>query len=208
MALLHHLGDLPEPGLYDRATMPVPVLPARPRRIGVAAGTLAVLVVLLLSDTFGRADPTNNYRPAPTVDALETGCFPLPGGARLDGLAYQIRRDRDIETADGPRRELRGQYDLVGRDEAMARIVDAFTAVGFRETAREEAGATLRVELTRRSTRIQVFAADLPGTTEETLVRGQFRMDLPVIEAARDDPICSDPKSTKRWGDRHPVYPW
>lgn len=205
MALLHHLGDLPEPGLYDRATMPVPVLPARPRRFGVAAGVILTLAVLLLSHTFGRATPSGNYRPPQTVKTLETGCFPLPGGARLDALPHQIRRDRDIETSGGPRRELRGQYDLVGRDEAMARILEAFEEVGLRETARAEEDGVLRVALAGRKVRIQVFAEDLPGTA---LVRGEFRMDLPVIEPARDDPICSEPSSTKRWGDRHPVYPW
>ena len=168
-------------------------------RVGIAVGVVVVLV-LLLSHTFGRAEPTNNYRPLPTVDALETGCFPLPGDARFDDLAHQVRWDGDVETPEGERRELRGQYDLVGRDEAVDRIVAAFTEVGFVERGREDDGDTLDVELTRDDVVVRVSAADLPGTGPDTLVRGEFRLDLPVVAAARDDALCEDPKSTKRWG--------
>lgn len=170
--------------------------------VGIAAGTLVVLVLLLLSHSFGRAVPTNNYRPLLSPPALDNGCFPLPGGASLDGLAHQVRWDGDVDTDAGPRRELRGQYDLVGRDEATDRIVAAFTAVGFTETAREEDGAALVVELVEGqggSVRVGLRVADIPGTDEDTLVRGAFTLDLPVVAATSDDPLCSDPKSTKRW---------
>lgn len=179
----------------------LPHLHPRHRRIGIAVGALAVLVLLLLSHSFGRAVPTNNYRPLITTDAIETGCFPLPGDARLD-LAHQVRWDGDVETDDGPRRELRGQYDLVGRDEAMDRLVASFTAVGFTERERRDDGDTLTVELADATDTIRLSANDLPGTGPDTLVRGEFRLDLPVVAAASEDPVCSDPKSTKRWGQR------
>lgn len=186
-----------------------PLLPDRFRRAGAVVGVASVLVVLLLSHSFGRADPTGNYRPARTTDAIASGCFPLPGGARLDGLAYQVRRDKDVRTDAGPRRRLRGQYDLVGRDEAVGRIVAAFAKVGFRERARRTHGRTLVVELARRQQSVGVSAADLPDTGEDTLVRGEFVLDLPVVAVAEDDPVCSDPTSTKRYGDRHPPHePW
>jgi hypothetical protein len=185
--------------------MPVPVIPARLRRPGVAAGVVLAVVALLLSHSFGRAEPTGNYRPLPTIGALETGCYPLPGGARLDELSHQVRRDRDVETPEGMRRELRGQYNLVDRDEAVARIVAAFTAVGFREVSRDDDHRRLAVELTRGEERVGVAAEELPETSEETLVRGEFELDLPVVAVASARAVCSDPKSTKRWGERRVV---
>ncbi|MDN5746816.1 MAG: hypothetical protein L0H31_17120, partial [Nocardioidaceae bacterium] len=115
-------------------------LPRRLRRTAVAVGVVAVLVVLLLSHTFGRAEPTNNYRPLLPTAALETGCFPLPGGAHLD-LAHQIRWDGDREVDGERRRVLKGQYDLVDREEAQRRLIEAFTWVGF--TRARLAGARL-----------------------------------------------------------------
>lgn len=181
--------------------MPSPAVAPRLRRAGVVVGILVALAVLLLSHSFGRAVPTNNYRPLITTDAIESGCYPLPGNAQLD-LAYQVRWDGDVETDDGPRRELRGQYDLVGRDEAMERLVASFAAVGFTELERRDDGDTLTVELADAADTIRLSASDLPGTGPDMLVRGEFRMDLPVVTAASDEPVCSDPKSTKRWGQR------
>lgn len=162
-------------------------------------GILVALVLLVLSHGFGRAVPTNNYRPLLTTDAIETGCFPLPGDARLD-LAYQVRWDGDVDGADGGRRrELRGQYDLVDRDEAQRRLVASFAAVGFRPAGTEGDA----VVLTKGAERVAITVTELPGTSAETLVRGEFVLDLPVVAVARpDDPLCSDPKSTKRWGAR------
>lgn len=170
---------------------------ARPRRrhVGIGAGVLAVLVVLLLSHTFGRAEPTNSYRPLLPPAALATGCFPLPGGAELD-LSHQIRRDGDVRTGEGERRILRGQYNLVDRDEAERRIVKAFTDVGFREVA----SAKERVLRKPGAGVVRIRVSELPGTSEATIVRGEFRLDLPVVAAASDDPVCDDPRSTKRWG--------
>lgn len=189
--------------------MPTPAVAPRQRRARVFVGVLvalAVVAVLLLSHRFGRAEPTDNYRPPLPPDALATGCYPLPGGAELD-LAHQVRRDGDVDGPEGPRRELRGQYDLVGRDEAMARMVEAFTSVGFAERGREDDGDTLSVSLADGATTVRISAADLPGTDAETLVRGEFVLDLPVVAPARpDDPLCSDPKSTKRWDpDQEPT---
>ncbi|WP_435772057.1 hypothetical protein [Nocardioides sp. SYSU DS0651] len=181
-----------------------PVVPAAARRIGVGIAVLGLLVLLLLSHSFGRAVPTNNYRPTSTVDPLERGCYPLPGGARLDGLAYQVRWDGDVRTAAGERRRLRGQYDLVDLDEAVRLLVAAFTAVGFQVTG-EESGAVpsdrrfreLRHPVTGEV--LTIDALELPGTGEQTLVRGEFVLDLPVARLASDDPACREPRSTKRW---------
>lgn len=162
-------------------------------------GIVAVLAVLLLSHSFGRAVPTNNYRPLITTDAIASGCYPLPGGARLD-LPYQVRRDEDVETPQGERRILRGQYDLVDLDEARERLVGSFEAVGFRAGPTGADGATT---LTKGPEQVTVTVTELPGTSAETLVRGDFVLDLPVVAVARpDDPVCTDPKSTKRWSER------
>lgn len=177
--------------------MPPLVLP-RGRRVGVAVGVVAVLVLLLLSHSFGRAVPTNNYRPLLPPDALATGCFPLPGGADLE-FAHQIRRDGDVETPTGARRQLDGQFDLVGRDEAVEAIVAAFVEVGFSEVSREDDGDSLVVELRDGDETVGVRAAEFSGIDADTLVRGEFTLDLPVVAAALDDPVCDDPKSTKRW---------
>lgn len=178
-----------------------PLLSARVRRVGGLVVAVAVVALLLLSHRFGRAEPTNNYRPLLPPDALATGCFPLPDGARLD-LPHQIRRDGDVATPDGERRELRGQYDLVDRDEALARIVGAFTAVGFTEGPREDDGDGVAVVLTKGDQTVRARVAALPDTSADTLVRGEFVLDLPVVAAAKDDPVCSDPKSTKRWSEQ------
>ena len=178
--------------------MPPSVVPARWRRGGIVAGVLIVLGVLLLSHTFGRAVPTNSYRPLVTADPLATGCYPLPGGARLGGLSYQVRWDEDVDTPEGERRELRGQYNLVERDVAEQRIVASFTEVGFREA--RERGDGERV-LRKGGETVRIAVTELPDTSEETLVRGEFVLDLPVVEPALDDPVCSSEPSTKRWAE-------
>ncbi|MFC5728980.1 MULTISPECIES: hypothetical protein [Nocardioides] len=179
--------------------MPPTVLPARLRRGGIALGVLTALGVLLLSHTFGRAVPTNSYRPLITADAIASGCYPLPGDAQLDGLSYQVRWDEDLETSEGERRELRGQYNLVDRAEAERRLVDSFTAVGFREAP--ETGAGGQRVLRRGAATVGITVTDLPDTSEDTLVRGEFVLDLPVAQLAKDDPVCSLPASTKRWAE-------
>lgn len=162
--------------------------------VGAAA---LVVALLLLSHSFGRAVPTNNYRPLLPAAALSTGCYPLPGGAELT-LSHQIRGDGDVETETGQRRTLKGQYNLVDRDEAERLVVEAFTGVGFTVDP-DSPGHWVRLTNPDLGT-VAVLVTELPGTSEETLVRGEFVLDLPVTAAAKDDPVCSDPKSTKRWG--------
>lgn len=175
------------------------------RRVGVAVGVVAVLVVLLLSHSFGRAVPTNNYRPLITTDAIESGCYPLPGDARFDGLAYQVRWDEDVATPEGERRHLYGQYDLVDSVEAQRLLVAAFTRVGFEEVGSQELTKngirTVDVNLAKGEEQVGITITELPDTSAETLVRGEFELDLPVVAKAKDDPVCDFPSSTKRWAD-------
>lgn len=182
-----------------------PLVSPRSRRVGIAAGALVVLVVLLLSHDFGRAVPTNNYRPLITTDAIESGCYPLPGNAKFDGLAYQVRWDEDVETPTGERRHLYGQYDLVDRVEAERLLVEAFTKVGFREVAAtsESSAGAIKGErlLLKGDVAVGITVTELPDSSAETLVRGDFEIDLPVVAQAKDDPICDAPASTKRWAD-------
>ncbi|KRA30046.1 MULTISPECIES: hypothetical protein [unclassified Nocardioides] len=184
--------------------MPPLVSPLR-RRVGVAVGVVAVLVLLLLSHGFGRAVPTNNYRPLLTTDAIESGCYPLPGDARLDGLAYQVRWDEDVETPEGKRRHLYGQYDLVDRDEAEGLLIQAFMNVGFREV-RSSSELPIGVVsgerlLVKGDVAVGITVTELVDTTADDLVRGDFVLDLPVVAKAKDDPVCDFPSSTKRWPD-------
>lgn len=181
--------------------MPTPAVAPRLRRAGVVVGILVVLAVLLLSHSFGRAVPTNNYRPLITTDAIASGCYPLPGNAQLD-LPYQVRWDEDVDQGAGERRILRGQYDLVDRDEARRRLVASFTAVGFAVVEDTDDADSSYVVLRDGVEEITISVIEIPGTSAETLVRGDFVLDLPVAELARpDDPICSFPSSTKRWAE-------
>ncbi|GAA4814323.1 hypothetical protein ACFQ0K_06215 [Nocardioides caeni] len=175
-----------------------------------AALAVVALVLLFLGPTFGRAEPDHNYRPPLPVDAIESGCYPLPGGARLDGLAYQVRRDTDVTTAAGERRRLRGHYDLVDRGEAQRLLVEAFRSVGFTlvpevaedagDTGSHPDGGSGAVQLRADGETVRITVRELPDTDAETLVRGEFVLDLPVVAVARpDDPTCDRPSSTKRW---------
>ncbi|WP_028655592.1 hypothetical protein [Nocardioides sp. J54] len=187
--------------------MPAPAVAPRSRRAAVVVGTLVVLALLLLSHSFGRAEPTGNYRPPMTPDTLLTGCYPLPGDARLD-LPHQVRRDKDVSTRDGARRRLQGQYDLVGRDEAEARLVAAFEEVGFTEAPDASGGGDGSRTLRRGGERVTITVTALPGTGEGDLVRGEFVLDLPIVAVARpDDPVCQDRSATKRWVEAS-WWPW
>lgn len=169
-------------------------------RAGALIGAVAVLAVLLLSHRFGRAEPTGDYRPELPPDALATGCFPLPGGAELD-FAYQVRRDGDVEIDGELRRLLVGQYDEIDEPEALAAIVADFTEAGFVPVKRPAPyDAVLRQP--GGADVVRVTVEQLPGIEEDTLVRGTFELDLPVVRARPDAPeVCSDPKSTKRWDE-------
>ncbi len=49
---------------------------------------------------------------------------------------------------------------------------------------------------------MRVLVEELPGTGEDTIVRGTFQLELPVVAAPEDAPeICSDPRTTKRWDE-------
>jgi hypothetical protein len=171
------------------------------RRTGALAGIVVVLVVLLLSHRFGRAEPTADYRPDLPPDALATGCYPLPGDASLD-FAYQVRSDGDVEVDGELRRVLVGQYDEIDAPAALAAIVDDFTEVGFVASERPAPyDAVLHLPGGGPAEEVRVTVEQLPGIEEDTIVRGTFELDLPVAELASDDEICADPRSTKRWDD-------
>ncbi len=171
------------------------------RRLGALAG-IVVLVVLLLSHRFGRADPTEDYRPDVPPDALATGCFPLPGGATLD-FGYQVRRDGDVEVDGELRRILVGQYDELDAPEALDAIVADFVQAGFVASKRPVPyDAVLRQPGAGRADVVKVMVEELPGIDRETIVRGTFELDLPVVTARPGAPaVCSDPRATKRWDD-------
>ncbi|MEZ0577826.1 hypothetical protein [Nocardioides sp. MH1] len=171
------------------------------RRTVALAGTAVVLVVLLLSHRFGRAEPTGDYRPRLPDDALATGCFPLPGGAHLT-FADQVRRDGDVEVDGERRRRLVGQYDEIDAPAALDAIVGDFEDAGFIASGRPapyDAVLRRRGAVHDRAQVVRVSVQQLPGIAADSLVRGTFELDLPVVRAAKDDPVCSDPKATKRW---------
>jgi hypothetical protein len=175
---------------------------SKERRLGALAAIVVVLVVLLLSHRFGRADPTDDYRPDLPPDALATGCFPLPGGAELT-FGYQVRHDGDVEIDGETRRLLIGQYDEMDARGALAAIVDDFTDAGFVASKRPAPyDAVLRQPRGDSQDFVRVTVEELPGTGQDTLVRGTFELDLPVVRAPADAPeVCSDPRATKRWDD-------
>ncbi len=59
-----------------------------------------IAVIAAFSNSFGRAEPTGNYRPPLAPAALDTGCYPLPDGVEFD-FPFQVRRDGDVDTAEG-----------------------------------------------------------------------------------------------------------
>ena len=171
------------------------------RRTGALAGIALVLVVLLLSHRFGRAEPTGDYRPDIPLDGLKAGCYPLPNGVTLD-FGYQVRHDGDVEVDGEARRRLTGQYDELDEPEALEAIVADFVEAGFVASKRPAPyEAVLRQPGAGRADLVRVTVAQLPGIEEDTLVRGTFELDLPVTEARSDAPECSDPRVTKRWDD-------
>lgn len=155
------------------------------------------MAVVVAAHTTDRPAPDHNYRPDLPVDAIESGCYPLPGDAHLDGLAYQVRSDRDVTTEAGERRELLGQYDVVDLADAQELLTASFVAVGFQPDAGSAPG---QVTLRRAGERIGITLRELPDTSAATLVRGEFELDLPVAPLARpDDPECGRLSTTKRW---------
>ena len=170
------------------------------RRVAAFAVIGLVLVVLLLSHRFGRAEPTADYRPALAPGALETGCFPLPGGATLD-IDHQVRWDGDLDRDGVTRRRLVGQYDEIDEPEALAAIVADFVEAGFVASRRPAPyDAVLGKPGAEGLDVVRVQVAQLAGIEEDTIVRGNFVLDLPVAELSPDAPaVCRNREVTKRW---------
>ncbi|MFW6773712.1 hypothetical protein ACOACO_05475 [Nocardioides sp. CPCC 205120] len=188
---------------------PRPRGPVRRRALTAVVALVALLVVLaVLGDSFGRARPSGSYRPALVGNTVLDGCFPLPGDARPD-LAFVVRSDGDVETAEGPRRRLVLHWSEVGLPEAAAALEDAFTAVGFTVA---EASTTVGdggdggdegvVRLAGPGGERVVVALRAFDDDPPLLVRGEAVLDLPVAAPARTDPPCDGVTTTKRFGDR------
>lgn len=154
-------------------------VPTSPRRRVAVVGAVLAVVLVLLSPLFGRADVGGTYRPIVPPDGLATGCYPLPGGVVPD-FTYVLRRDADTVTADGLRRRTVLHFDRVGAEEARATIEAQFAEAGVADDVRVE-------------------ARDFPDATDESVVRGEMVLDLPVTAVRSDDPVCRDANSTKRF---------
>ena len=164
------------------------------RRGGLLLGGAVVLLLVVLSPSFGRAHPTGNYRPDLPPAALNTGCFPLPAGLVLP-FAHQVRTDGDVDTPGGPRRRLVVQFDLVDADTARAALYEAFVAAGFARVP----GPPEQATFSRPSTGpvgVTVTALDV---APDVVVQGYVVLDLPSIPVASQDPVCDDPYATKRF---------
>ncbi len=133
--------------------------------------------MLLLSPTFGRADPVGSYRPDLPPDALTNGCWPLPGGVRLD-FGYQVRSDELRATADGSRRQLVLHYDELSGSEATQRVEADFAGAGVADA--------------------YVMAHDFSDLAPDAVVRGQMLLDLPPSKPERGSE-CRAPFSTKNF---------
>ncbi|MGD9959888.1 hypothetical protein [Nocardioides sp.] len=166
-------------------------------RWGWLVGAGLLLVVVLFSGSFGRAEPTGHYRPALPPDALTNGCWPLPPGVRLD-FPHQVRRDSDLGGEDHLRRRLVLQYDVVDEATALAGLRRAFTAGGFTPHPGPRPGMLAFHSPT--SGAILASLTPLPGVPEDSIVRGTIVLNLPSTPVQSDSPVCADPFSTKRFG--------
>lgn len=166
----------------------------------ISGGFIIVLAVLAgaFSNEFGRAEPTGRYRPELPPRTLDLPCFPLPDGARLDELEAVVRWDGDV-TIDGvPRRRMVLHYletDLAGARET---IVAAFTAAGFTvvPVPRPQPDHVTLTDAGGDYVVVDLAAFDVP---EETVVKGEATLDLPVQQLASDDPWCANWYATKRF---------
>lgn len=167
------------PGGVSPDLIPPEQAPRGRRRLVVVALLGAVALVLLaLSPSFGRADPTGNYRPALSSDALVDGCWPLPGGVLLD-FGYQVRTDDLVDTATGERRRIVLHYDEISGADAVAAVRADFAAAGLADD-------------------VEASAHDFTETDPDARVRGEMTLDLPASEPD-GRPECQDPFSTKRF---------
>lgn len=155
------------------------LVPTRPRdRVVVLAG-LVVVVLLVLSPLYGRAEVVRTYRPLLPPDGLTTGCYPLPGGVVLD-FAYVLRRDGETVNADGIRRRVVLHVDEIGAEEAVARTEALFDAAGAGDG-------------------VGVRGRDFEGLAPDAVVRGELVLDLPPTTRRSDRPDCDNVYSTKRF---------
>ncbi len=163
-------------------------------------GVLAVVLVAL-SPSFGRAEPSGEYRPPLPPDALTTGCYPLPDGVELD-FSYQVRTDGDVRG----RRQLVIQYNLIDRDEALRAVVRSFTNAGFAVDTRAAAppgdeGAVRTFALARDEETVTGRVIPMDPLTDDQIVRGTIELSLPVVARQSDDAVCFDVESTKRFSE-------
>jgi len=157
-----------------------------------------VLALVALSPSFGRAEPTGNYRPDLPPDALTTGCYPLPDGLTLD-FPYQVRTDGDVTVAGELRRELRVQYDVVDAPEVVESLTASFEDAGFTTSSAGDDELVFERADTGPVT-VTVTPLDVP---QDSIVRGTVVLDLPTVPLSSDDPICEDPYATKRFPDSY-----
>lgn len=169
------------------------------RRTVIGLAVLVVLLVVALSPSFGRAEPTGSYRPDLPPDALTTGCYPLPEGLTLD-FPYQVRTDGDVAVGGEQRRELRVQYDLVDADEVVESLTASFLDAGF--TTVTATGDVLEFERADAGS-VTATVTPLDDVSEDSIVRGTVVFDLPSVPLASDDPICDDPYATKRFPESY-----
>lgn len=169
------------------------------RRTALGLAVVVALVLVALSPSFGRAEPTGNYRPELPPDALTNGCYPLPDGLTLD-FPYQVRTDEDVTVDGEQRRHLRVQYDVVDAPEVVESLTASFLDAGFSTVT--ATADELAFERTDTGV-VTATVTPLDGITEESIVRGTVVLDLPSIPVASDDPVCDDPYSTKRFPDSY-----
>jgi hypothetical protein len=172
--------------------------PAGPlaRRVGLTAGTMIGIGLIAFSGHFGRAHPVDNYRPALPPAALSTGCWPLPAGLRFT-FPFQVRTDGDTTGAEGQRRHLLMQFDLISLDEARTRVRQDFVAAGFTPRTGPSAD-TLRFHKPGVGPVAATLAA-FDGVTADSIVQGTIALDLPSIRVQSSAPVCSQPSATKRF---------
>lgn len=178
------------------STVSIPLPPLRLiRRGAVIVAILAAVLIVAFSNSFGRAEPTGNYRPPLLPAALDTGCYPLPDGVDFD-FSFQVRRDGDRQTDAGIRRELRIQWNLVGLEQARKDVLAAFTDAGFTVVRDEERAATVRrADVGEVSWRLSPL-----DVSEESIVQGWVVFDLPAVARQSDAEECGWPSVTKRFG--------
>lgn len=157
-------------------------------RLGLTVGAV---VLVLTGSAFGRAEPTGNYRPPLSPDALTNGCYPLADGIELD-VPAQVRSDGDHPTPAGVRRVLVLHWDELDEAGLVASLDRSLEAAGYARTGDD-------LVWTRGDHRVTAVVTPFPDVPDDSLVRGQLVLQLPVTPLSSSDPICADPYSTKRF---------